>query len=99
MTGNIGLHHVHHLSARIPNYNLQAAHEAGGLEAVTKLSLRDGLHAVGSSSGIRMNVGSSPFAKRARKQVLREHRRLTQPPRVDADGYTSDHERIGRARA
>jgi omega-6 fatty acid desaturase (delta-12 desaturase) len=45
-TGNIGLHHVHHLSARIPNYNLQAAHEAGGLEAVTKLSLRDGLHAV-----------------------------------------------------
>ena len=27
-TGNIGLHHVHHLSARIPNYNLQAAHEA-----------------------------------------------------------------------
>ena len=22
-TGNIGLHHVHHLSAKIPNYNLQ----------------------------------------------------------------------------
>ena len=46
-TGNIGLHHVHHLSARIPNYNLQAAHEAAQLESVTKrLSLRDGLHAV-----------------------------------------------------
>jgi len=45
-TGNIGLHHVHHLSARIPNYNLQAAHEAGGLERVTTLSLRDGLRAV-----------------------------------------------------
>jgi acyl-lipid omega-6 desaturase (Delta-12 desaturase) len=27
-SGNIGLHHVHHLSARIPNYNLQRAHEA-----------------------------------------------------------------------
>ena len=26
-TGNIGLHHVHHLSARVPNYNLQAAHD------------------------------------------------------------------------
>ena len=25
-SGNIGLHHVHHLSARIPNYNLQRAH-------------------------------------------------------------------------
>lgn len=23
ITGNIGLHHVHHLSARIPNYKLQ----------------------------------------------------------------------------
>ena len=26
-TGNIGLHHVHHLSSRIPNYNLQRAHD------------------------------------------------------------------------
>jgi omega-6 fatty acid desaturase (delta-12 desaturase) len=26
-TGNIGFHHVHHLSARIPNYNLPRAHE------------------------------------------------------------------------
>ncbi len=27
-TGNIGLHHVHHLSPRIPNYRLQQCHEA-----------------------------------------------------------------------
>jgi acyl-lipid omega-6 desaturase (Delta-12 desaturase) len=26
-SGNIGLHHVHHLSAKIPNYNLQRAHD------------------------------------------------------------------------
>jgi omega-6 fatty acid desaturase (delta-12 desaturase) len=26
-TGNIGLHHVHHLNARIPNYHLQRAHD------------------------------------------------------------------------
>jgi omega-6 fatty acid desaturase (delta-12 desaturase) len=26
-TGNIGLHHVHHLNARVPNYRLQAAHD------------------------------------------------------------------------
>lgn len=25
-TGNIGFHHIHHLSARIPNYNLERAH-------------------------------------------------------------------------
>src|SRR3712207_7525267 len=28
VSGNIGFHHVHHLSARIPNYNLERAHEA-----------------------------------------------------------------------
>jgi hypothetical protein len=28
VTGNIGLHHVHHLSTRIPNYILQRAHNA-----------------------------------------------------------------------
>lgn len=27
LTGNIGYHHVHHLSARIPNYNLPSAHQ------------------------------------------------------------------------
>ncbi len=26
-TGNIGFHHIHHLSPRIPNYNLQKCHE------------------------------------------------------------------------
>ncbi len=28
LTGNIGYHHVHHLSPRIPNYNLEAAHKS-----------------------------------------------------------------------
>jgi len=30
-SGNIGFHHVHHLSPRIPNYNLQRCHEANSL--------------------------------------------------------------------
>jgi acyl-lipid omega-6 desaturase (Delta-12 desaturase) len=47
MTGNIGLHHVHHLSARIPNYNLQRAHDENPvLHSVPTLSLMDGLRAV-----------------------------------------------------
>jgi acyl-lipid omega-6 desaturase (Delta-12 desaturase) len=46
-TGNIGLHHVHHLNARIPNYNLQAAHDDNPiLHGVPTLSLWDGLLAV-----------------------------------------------------
>ena len=46
LSGNIGLHHVHHLSARIPNYNLQAAHDENpALHSVPTLSLVDGLRA------------------------------------------------------
>jgi omega-6 fatty acid desaturase (delta-12 desaturase) len=46
-TGNIGLHHVHHLSTRIPNYNLQRAHDENPIfHGVPTLSLWDGLRAV-----------------------------------------------------
>jgi omega-6 fatty acid desaturase (delta-12 desaturase) len=46
-SGNIGLHHVHHLSARIPNYNLQRAHDENPIfHDVPVLSLVDGLRAV-----------------------------------------------------
>jgi acyl-lipid omega-6 desaturase (Delta-12 desaturase) len=46
-TGNIGLHHVHHLSTRIPNYNLQRAHDENPIfHDVPTLSLWDGLRAV-----------------------------------------------------
>jgi len=46
-SGNIGLHHVHHLNARIPNYNLQRAHDENSIfDGVPVLSLRDGLHSV-----------------------------------------------------
>jgi acyl-lipid omega-6 desaturase (Delta-12 desaturase) len=46
-TGNIGLHHVHHLNARIPNYNLQRAHDENPIfHNVPTLSLYDGLRAV-----------------------------------------------------
>ncbi len=27
LTGNVGLHHVHHLAPKIPNYRLQEAHD------------------------------------------------------------------------
>jgi omega-6 fatty acid desaturase (delta-12 desaturase) len=39
-TGNIGFHHIHHLSPRIPNYNLEACHNANPelqIEPVTLL--------------------------------------------------------------
>ena len=41
-TGNIGFHHIHHLSPRIPNYHLQRCHEADpffkGIKPVTLIT-------------------------------------------------------------
>ncbi len=46
-SGNIGLHHVHHLNARIPNYNLQRAHDENPIfHDVPTLTLADGLRSV-----------------------------------------------------
>jgi omega-6 fatty acid desaturase (delta-12 desaturase) len=46
-SGNIGLHHVHHLNARIPNYNLQRAHDENPIfHDVPTISLWDGMRAV-----------------------------------------------------
>jgi omega-6 fatty acid desaturase (delta-12 desaturase) len=45
-SGNIGFHHVHHLNPKIPNYNLQRAHdEQPVFQSVPGLSLWDGLQA------------------------------------------------------
>jgi acyl-lipid omega-6 desaturase (Delta-12 desaturase) len=46
-SGNIGLHHVHHLSAKIPNYNLQRAHEESPIFAdVPILTFADGVRSL-----------------------------------------------------
>lgn len=45
-TGNIGFHHVHHLSSRVPNYRLQECHEASPeLQARTTLTFWEALGA------------------------------------------------------
>lgn len=39
-TGNIGFHHIHHLSPRIPNYNLERCHEENPImQRVVQLTL------------------------------------------------------------
>ncbi|NHO31778.1 fatty acid desaturase family protein [Acetobacter fallax] len=43
-SGNIGIHHVHHAAPGIPNYRLNACHEAHEVFATVKvLNLRDGI--------------------------------------------------------
>jgi len=44
MTGNIGFHHVHHLSPKVPNYELERAHEGvPALAKATTIGIRDSL--------------------------------------------------------
>ena len=42
-TGNIGFHHIHHLSAKIPNYNLPKCYYENPLFHVTPLTIRSSL--------------------------------------------------------
>ncbi len=46
-SGNIGFHHIHHLSPRIPNYNLQRCHDADPVfEQVKPLTLLSSLRSL-----------------------------------------------------
>ena len=46
-TGSIGLHHVHHLAPRIPNYRLQQCHDATPLlHAAPVVTIRSGIAAL-----------------------------------------------------
>jgi len=45
-SGSIGYHHIHHLSPRIPNYNLQACHDENPAFQITPITLRQSLHCI-----------------------------------------------------
>lgn len=47
ITGNIGYHHVHHLSPKVPNYNLEVAHNnTVPLQNVPTITLMTSLHSL-----------------------------------------------------
>ena len=73
-SGNIGLHHVHHLSARVPNYNLPRAHEANPVfQDVPTLTLWDGLMAV------RLKLWDEDSGRLVTWRDARQARRSAQP--------------------
>jgi len=83
-TGNIGYHHVHHLSARIPNYNLRRAHDENPIfHDVPTLSLWDGLRAVGLKLWDEDRGRMVTFAE-ARNALPRHH--ASDPRRSCASG-------------
>ncbi|QQK77420.1 fatty acid desaturase [Salicibibacter cibarius] len=47
ITGNIGFHHVHHLSPRVPNYNLEKTHEnTPPLQKATTITIASSLQSI-----------------------------------------------------
>ncbi|MFD2638118.1 fatty acid desaturase [Piscibacillus salipiscarius] len=47
ITGNIGYHHVHHLSPKVPNYNLEDAHESTPpLQQATTITVKSSLKSI-----------------------------------------------------
>ncbi|WLD92609.1 fatty acid desaturase [Alkalihalobacillus sp. AL-G] len=47
LTGSIGFHHVHHLSPRVPNYNLEKAHESTPpLQKATTITFASSLQSI-----------------------------------------------------
>jgi omega-6 fatty acid desaturase (delta-12 desaturase) len=67
-SGNIGFHHIHHLSPRIPNYNLERCHQADEMfHGVKPLTLLSSL----KSLKLRLwdeNLGRLVSFRQARKQ-------------------------------
>jgi omega-6 fatty acid desaturase (delta-12 desaturase) len=67
-SGNIGFHHVHHLVPRVPNYRLEACHEAllGRGETVQVLSLSEALRAPSFALWDEARSRMVPFPSRNR---------------------------------
>jgi acyl-lipid omega-6 desaturase (Delta-12 desaturase) len=94
-SGNIGLHHVHHLSARIPNYNLQRAHDENPIfHEVPVISLADGLRAVKLKLYDEGEGRMVTFA-----QARRDHRAAAPRPSLTTLVQTASSPREGRRAA
>lgn len=71
LTGNIGLHHVHHLNARIPNYRLQRViEEHPDLCRVTRITLRESLRCVSLKLWDERQRKLVPFPRAVKSQPL-----------------------------
>jgi omega-6 fatty acid desaturase (delta-12 desaturase) len=78
-SGNIGFHHIHHLSPRIPNYNLQKCHESDPLfQQVKPITLASSLKSLKfrlwDEEGRKL-VGYALMRKRKREQQEQAHAR------------------------
>jgi omega-6 fatty acid desaturase (delta-12 desaturase) len=85
VVGNANYHHVHHLSARIPNYNLRAAHEEQPIFARTPVvTLRSSIEAFRLKLWDEDRGCLVGFAAAARPATPPLHQAMLQPRRPSA---------------
>ena len=92
-TGNIGFHHIHHLSPRIPNYNLQKCHESDRLfEQVKPITLGSSLKCLTFrfwDEQDRKLVGHAYMRQLRKEQRARARGRQAASIQRDTEGYES----------
>jgi len=76
-TGSIGLHHIHHLAPRIPNYRLQECHDsAPSLQVAPVVTLRTGAKA------LRLALWDETQRRLVRFSAVRHLERTEAPPAI-----------------
>jgi omega-6 fatty acid desaturase (delta-12 desaturase) len=90
-SGNIGFHHIHHLSPRVPNYNLQRCHEAEPLfRQVKPMTLFSSLKSLSfrlwdEQARRLVGYGRVRQVRRQQRQLRRQQRQFTarhEPPKA-----------------
>jgi omega-6 fatty acid desaturase (delta-12 desaturase) len=82
-TGNIGLHHVHHLNPRIPNYYLQRAHDENDVfRDVPVVTFMDGMRAT------RLKLYDEHLGRLVTFPRARDNHRLTSHPASSVETRT-----------
>ncbi|MFI2858605.1 fatty acid desaturase [Paenibacillus sp. JSM ZJ436] len=81
ITGNIGFHHVHHLSPRVPNYNLEKAHNATPpLQKATTITMRTSFKALSFrlwDEEAKLFISFKELRQRRRQKQLDSERAVT----------------------
>ena len=73
-TGNIGFHHVHHLSPRIPNYKLEDAHETvKPLQQATTITIKKSLESIRYKLYDPENYRFVTFKEAAQRESMRNN--------------------------
>ena len=95
LSGNIGYHHIHHLSPRVPNYNLERCHRSARMfEDVEPLTL------LRSLKSLRLHLWDEGLRKLVSFRHARRERRRAKRDRQDVhDAPASTHARRGNGLA